>query len=149
MYGGFCQAVRRGFTVLDKFICTTTSCKSTWDTVPYFGINGLSMILCLWSPSLIKVSSNTRPYSKLGGTTLNGREGGGQYYISQTCDQERFAARKVVFSCVSTFWKLVVACTSPQVISTSPKTLFYWQDWLHFFCNWNFPQKTALARQAS
>ena len=29
---------------------TTTSCKSTWDTVPYFGINGLSMILCLWSP---------------------------------------------------------------------------------------------------
>ena len=27
----------------------TTSCKSTWDTVPYFGINGLSMILCLWS----------------------------------------------------------------------------------------------------
>ena len=28
----------------------TKSCKSTWDTVPYFGINGLSMILCLWSP---------------------------------------------------------------------------------------------------
>jgi len=28
----------------------TTSCKSTWDTVPYFGINGLSKILCLWSP---------------------------------------------------------------------------------------------------
>ena len=28
----------------------TTSCKSTWDTVPYFGVNGLSMILCLWSP---------------------------------------------------------------------------------------------------
>ena len=28
----------------------TTSCESTWDTVPYFGIYGLSMILCLWSP---------------------------------------------------------------------------------------------------
>ena len=28
----------------------TTSCKSAWDTLPYFGINGLSMILCLWSP---------------------------------------------------------------------------------------------------
>ena len=28
----------------------TTSCKSTWDTVPYFGINGLFMILCLWPP---------------------------------------------------------------------------------------------------
>ena len=49
-------------------------------------------------PPLIKVASNTRPYSKLGGTTLNGREEGGQYYISQTCYQERFEARKVVFS---------------------------------------------------
>ena len=27
----------------------TTSCESTWDTVPYFGIKSLSMILCLWS----------------------------------------------------------------------------------------------------
>ena len=31
-------------------LLATTSCKSTWDTVPYCGINGLSMILCLWSP---------------------------------------------------------------------------------------------------
>ena len=31
-------------------LVATTSCKSTWDTVPYFGINGLSMILCLCSP---------------------------------------------------------------------------------------------------
>ena len=28
----------------------TTSCKSTWDNVWYFGTKGLSMILCLWSP---------------------------------------------------------------------------------------------------
>ena len=28
----------------------TTSSKSTWDTVLYFALNGLSMILCLWSP---------------------------------------------------------------------------------------------------
>ena len=35
----------------------TTSCKSTWDTVPYFGLNGLSMILCLWRP--------LHPFSKL------------------------------------------------------------------------------------
>ena len=26
-----------------------TSCKSTWDTVPYFGLNSLPLILCLWS----------------------------------------------------------------------------------------------------
>ena len=35
---------------------------------------------------LIKVASNTRPFSKLGGKTLNGREEGGQNYISQTSD---------------------------------------------------------------
>ena len=54
---------------------------------------------------LIKVASNTRPCSNLEGTTLNGREEGGQYYISQTCDQERFEARKVVFSweCLNIF----------------------------------------------
>ena len=56
-------------------------------------------------PPLIKVASNTRPYSKPGGRTFNGREEGGQYYISQTCDQERFGARKVVFSweCLNIF----------------------------------------------
>ena len=34
---------------------------------------------------------------------------------------------------------------SPQVISTSPKTLFDWQDWLQSFCSLNFPKKTAHA----
>ena len=45
---------------------------------------------------------------------MNGREEGGQYYISQTCDHDRFEARKVVFrGSVSTFLQLVVAtaCT--------------------------------------
>ena len=54
-------------------------------------------MLVIPPPPLIKVASNTRPYSKLRGTTLNGREEGGQYYILQTGDQERFEARKVVF----------------------------------------------------
>ena len=54
---------------------------------------------------LIKVASNTRPCSKLGRTTLNGREEGGQCYISQTSDQLRFEAREVVFSleCLKNF----------------------------------------------
>ena len=56
------------------------------------------LVLVIPPPLLIKVASSTRPCSKLGGTTLNGREEGGQYYISQTCDQERFEARKAVFS---------------------------------------------------
>ena len=54
----------------------TTSCKNTWDTLPYFGL-----IARPWScacdppPPLIKVARNTRPCSKLSGTTLNGGEG--------------------------------------------------------------------------
>ena len=68
------------------------------------------LVLVIPPPPLIKVASNTRPYSKLGGTTLNGREEGGQYYISQTCDKERFEARKSLFlGTVSTFLQLVVA----------------------------------------
>ena len=47
---------------------------------------------------LSKLLAVQKPCSKLGGTTLNGREEGGQYYISQTCDQERLEARKVIFS---------------------------------------------------
>ena len=59
-----------------------TSCKSTWDTVPYFGLNGMPMILFLWSPPppLIKVASNTIQSSKLGRTTLNEGEEGGGYF---------------------------------------------------------------------
>ena len=60
-------------------------------------------MLVIPPPPLIKVASNTRPYSKPRGTTLNGREEGGQYYISQTCDQERFEGRKVVFP-----WECVI-----------------------------------------
>ena len=67
-------------------------------------------MLVIPPPPLTKVASNTRSYSKLGRTTLNGREEGGQYYILQTCDQERFEARKVAFrGSVSTFLQLVVA----------------------------------------
>ena len=50
------------------------------------------LVLVIPPPPLIKVASNTRPCSKLGGTTLNRREEGGQYYISQTCDQQWFEA---------------------------------------------------------
>ena len=57
-----------------------------------------NLVLVIPPPPLSKAASNTRPCSKLGGTTLNGREEGGQYYISQTCDQQRFEARKVIFS---------------------------------------------------
>ena len=72
----------------------STSCKNTWDTTPvaYFGWIDLPIILCLWSPPTpIKVASNIEPCSRLEGTTtLNGREEGGEYFISQTWNHQQF-----------------------------------------------------------
>ena len=63
--------------------------------VAYFGWIGLPMILCLWSPPTpIKVASNIEPCSRLEGTTtLNGREEGGGYFISQTWNHQQFNTR--------------------------------------------------------
>ena len=80
----------------------------TWDTVPYFGINGLSMILCLWSP--------LHPLSKLLAIQDHAQNleeqlwMGGRREVSIMCyrpvtRQERFEARKVVFpwECLNIF----------------------------------------------
>ena len=91
----------------------TTCCKSTWDTVPYFGFNGLSMILCLWPP--------LHPFTKLLAiqdqrmNNFEWGEGGGEYFISQTCDEQRFEARQVVFlwECLNIF---VTGCLSPSYL---------------------------------
>ena len=93
---------------------------------------------CPWScacdppPPLIKVASNTRPNSKLGGITLNGREEEGQYYISQTYDQERFEARKVVFSleCLNIF------ATGCSLMISPSLQLFGILSYCHIFINW-------------
>ena len=60
------------------------------------------LVLVVPTPPLIRVASNTRPCSKLGGTTLNGKEEGGQYYISQTCDQDLKQERSFFRASVST-----------------------------------------------
>ena len=44
------------------------------------------LVLMIPPPPLVKVASNTRSCSKLEGTTLSGREEGGECCISQTCD---------------------------------------------------------------
>ena len=49
-------------------------------------------------------------------------------------------ANKVSFTACQS-GKLQLARTSPQVISTSPQTLFDQQNWLQSFCNLNFPKK--------
>ena len=73
-------------------------------------------MVCPWScacdppPPLIKAASNRKPCSRLGGTSWNGRVEGGLYYVSQTCEQQRFEVRKVVFlRSVSIFLQLVVS----------------------------------------
>ena len=76
------------------------------------------LVLVTPPPPLIKVASNIRKCSKRGGTTLNGREEGDQYYISQTCDQERFEARKVGFSWECNWlWLLSFSSTSLVLIT--------------------------------
>ena len=70
---------------------------------------GLFRASCACDPLtlLIRVASNTRPCSKFGGTTLNeGREEGGERFISQMCDQQRskngrFSSQCLVFVAVS------------------------------------------------
>ena len=46
---------------------------------------------------------------------MNGREEGGQYYISQTCVQERFEARKVSFS-----WRVKIRGWKTKESTTPP-----------------------------
>ena len=69
---------------------TTTSCKSTMQlrqcNVFWLKWPVHDLVLVIPPSPVIKVASNTRPCSKLGGTTLNGRKDEGQYYILQTCD---------------------------------------------------------------
>ena len=60
-------------------MCVYRHCTVLWHKWP---VHDLMLVMPL--PPLIKVASNTRPCSKLGGTTLNGREEGDQYHISQT-----------------------------------------------------------------
>ena len=88
----------------------TTSCKNTWDTLPYFGLTSLFMVFSLWYPllaPLIKflLASGAGPSWKLGGVTWNGGEEEGEYYISRTCDLQGFKLRKVAFSseCLNIF----------------------------------------------
>ena len=67
------------------------------------------LVLVIPPPPLIKVASNTRPCSKLGGTTLNGMEEGGQYISHRPVTRSDLKQERSVFrGSVSTFLQLVV-----------------------------------------
>ena len=96
------QKIKTTYNQLQKYL---RHCTVFWHKWPVH-----DLVFVIPPPPLIKVASNTRPCSKLGGTTLNGWEEGGQYYISQTCDQEHLKQERSFFrGSVSTFLQLVVA----------------------------------------
>ena len=65
--------------------------KDTWEAGTYLGLHGLSQTFVCDSPSpIFKVASNTRPCSKLGGTTLNGGEGREKCYVWEMSDWPQF-----------------------------------------------------------
>ena len=97
--GKYLPKLGQRYNQLQKYL---RYCTVFWHKWP---VHDFVLVIAPPSPPLIKVASYTRLCSKLGGTTLNGRGEGGQYYISQTCDQQRLEARKVVFSweCLNIF----------------------------------------------
>ena len=103
MFAGYIKYLQMSYNQLQKYL---RHCTVFWHKWPVH-----DLVLVIPPPLLITVVSNTRPYPKRGGTTLNERGEGGQYYISQTCAQERFEARKVAFSweCLNIF---AIACNS-------------------------------------
>jgi len=112
----YCVALSRCYDQLQKY---WRHCTVFWHKWPVH-----DLVLVNPPPHLIKVASNTRPYSKFEETTLNGREEGGQYYISQTCDQERFEARKVVLSweCLNIF---ATGCSTGMASNNIISATFY------------------------
>ena len=67
------------------------------------------LVLVIPSPTLIKSASNTRPCSKLGGTTLNGGEEGGECISTDLWLAVIWSRKGWFFVEVSTFLQLVVA----------------------------------------
>ena len=81
-YSSFAQhLIDHSYNQLQKYLSYLRHCTVFWLKWPVH-----DLVLVTTPPPLIKVTSNTRPCSNLGATTLNGREEGGQYYISGTCD---------------------------------------------------------------
>ena len=102
---------------------STTSCKSTWDTVPYFGINALSMILCLWFPlyplsKLLAIQDHTQNLEEQ--LWMGGRREVSIIFYRPATRSDLKQERSFFRGSVSTFLQLVVAIS---LLSTSVYTL--------------------------
>ena len=94
------------------------------ETLPYFGINGLSMILCLWSPlhplsKLLAIQDHTQNLEEQ--LWMGGRREVSIIFYRPVTRSDLKRERSFFRVSVSSFLQLVVAFTSPDVISTSPK----------------------------
>ena len=90
----------------------TTSCKSTWDTVPYFGINSLSMISCLWSPlhplsKLLAIQDHTQNLEEQ--LWMGGRREVSIIFYRPVTRSDLKQERSFFCGSVSSFLQLVVA----------------------------------------
>ena len=105
------------YTQLQKYL---RHCTVFWHTWP---VHDLVLVM---APPLIKVASNTRPGSKLGGTTLNRREEGGQYLISHRpmTSSNLKQERSFFHGRASTFLQLVI-----WVLHTSKAVVHDYQTW--------------------
>ena len=120
------QELLNRHTVIPSII-TTTSWKSTWDTVPYFGINGLSLILCLWSP--LHPLSKLLAMLKTWKNNFEWKGGGRSVFTSHrpVTSSDLNHERLVFCESVSTFLQLVVANTCNNYCSTNDRlSLIEW-----------------------
>ena len=98
---------------------TTTSCKSSWDTAPYFGFNGVFMILCLWSPlhplsKLLAIHDHAQNLEEQ--LCMRGRREVSIIHVSHSLVTSSDLKQESSFFCrnVSTFLQLVVHVASNQ-----------------------------------
>ena len=93
----FFLAVARFSQMKNEVLCNgraaTTSCKNNWDTVYYFGLTDLRVILPSSSP--YQSCKQYRTMLKTCRNNFEGRGGEGEYYIALTCDKQPFEIRKV------------------------------------------------------
>ena len=114
----------------------TTSCKSTWDTVPYFGINGLSMILCLWSPlhplsKLLAIQDHTQNLEEQ--LWMGGRREVSIIFYRLVTRSDLKQERSFFRRSVSSFLQLVVAFPSIlAILQSAGAQLSYTPPWLSF-----------------
>ena len=88
----------------------------SWELSPSFPVKqrtAYDLVLVIPPPPLTKVAHNTRPYSKLRGTTLN-EEKWVRGWVSYLTDMQipALLSIKAVFLCVAIFYQLVKAGSS-------------------------------------